>query len=70
MHCKSCLKKAQYFSTCMHPYCEGCYNKKQLYCESCESGVKRNKLLELFERFSLREYTPSYHGVKQWLCGY
>jgi len=73
MHCKSCLKRAQYFSTCMHPYCESCYKKNQTFCNECKTGMKKNRLWELLEQMTLREtYTtyPSYASIKGWFCGY
>ncbi len=70
MHCKSCLKRAQYFSTCMHPYCETCYKNSQTFCDKCEVGMTKSKIWELFERMSLRETYPTYSSLKSWICGY
>ena len=38
MHCKICLKKSQYFSICVHPYCEACYTINFSKCSKCEFG--------------------------------
>jgi hypothetical protein len=38
MHCKICLKKSQYFSSCMHSYCEKCFTEQQ-YCNNCKYGI-------------------------------
>lgn len=37
MHCRNCLRKSNYFSVCMHPYCEKCY-KTQKFCNLCNCG--------------------------------
>lgn len=37
MHCKLCLKYIKYFSSCMHPYCEKCY-ETELLCKVCNHG--------------------------------
>ena len=73
MHCKSCLKRAQYFSKCMHPYCELCYKNTQIFCNDCkvgEVGMTQNKIWELIEKLSLRETYPTYSSIKSWFCGY
>ena len=38
MHCKICLKRSQYFSICVHPYCEECYTINFSKCSKCEFG--------------------------------
>ena len=67
MHCKSCLKRAQYFSKCMHPYCESCYKSTQTFCNNCNTGITKNKISEIIDKLSDRE---TYSNIKNWLCGY
>ena len=52
MHCKSCLKESKYFSACMHPYCEKCY-ETQLLCTVCDHGKKESTLYSLFSYLNL-----------------
>ncbi len=63
MHCKSCLKVSKYFSKCMHPYCEKCFDLQE-YCTLCETGkIVQNKKynFELF-RASFNHYVSLFYG--------
>lgn len=51
MHCKSCLKEAKYFSTCMHPYCEKCY-KMQNLCKVCNHGTTTSHFDNFYKLFN------------------
>lgn len=52
MHCKDCLKKSHYFSKCMHPYCETCYNLK-IYCNYCKTGKKELMIYSILRYLNL-----------------